>query len=175
MENAELARQTQRKLAETQTLLSVSRALSSTLDLQGLLRHFLRAVATTLGADCVGAWLVQEDGEWMEPVAGYRIPPERLAGFRALRVSLLKHAFYAEAARTRRPVFTSDAMNDSRLPSFVRHEGPHRTAHLEGFPEPIHFGIHGGIKRFYTEKYGREITGPEYPATLDYIIAGIAG
>ena len=25
------------------------------------------------------------------------------------------------------------------------------------------------------EKYGREITGPEYPATLDYIIAGVAG
>src|SRR5207247_2787194 len=65
MENADLARQTQAKLAETQTLLSVSRALSSTLDVQALLRHFLKAVATTLGADCVGAWLVQEDGEWM--------------------------------------------------------------------------------------------------------------
>jgi GAF domain-containing protein len=127
MENAELARQTRAKLAETQTLLSVSRALSSTLDLQGLLRHFLRAVATTLGADCVGSWLVQEDGEWLEPVAGYRIPPERLPAFREFRLSLLKHAFYAEAARTRRPVFTSDAMNDSRLPAFVQQDGPHRT------------------------------------------------
>src|SRR5947209_15842359 len=52
-----------------------------------------------------------------------------------------------------------------------KHEGPHRTAHLEGFPEPIHFGVHGGIKHFYGQKYGREITGPEYPATLDHIIA----
>ena len=127
MENAELARQTQRKLAETQTLLSVSRALSSTLDFQALLRHFLRAVARTLGADCVGAWLVDADGEWMEPVAGYHIPPERLADFREMRLSLLKHAFYAEAARTRRPVFTSDAPNDSRLPPIVRERGPHRT------------------------------------------------
>jgi CBS domain-containing protein len=50
-----------------------------------------------------------------------------------------------------------------------------RTAHIENFPEPIHFGIHGGIKQFYKEKYGREITGPEYPATLDHIIAGVAG
>jgi hypothetical protein len=57
----------------------------------------------------------------------------------------------------------------------VKHEGPHRTAHIENFPEPIHFGIHGGIKQFYKEKYGREMTGPEYPATLDYIIAGVAG
>src|SRR5881409_1090022 len=73
MENADLARQTQAKLAETQTLLSVSRALSSTLDFQALLRHCLRVVATTLGADCVGSWLVQEDGEWLEPIAGYRI------------------------------------------------------------------------------------------------------
>ena len=40
-----------------------------------------------------------------------------------------------------------------------KHEGPHRTAHVENFAEPIHFGIHGGIKDFYSEKYGREITG----------------
>jgi hypothetical protein len=55
-----------------------------------------------------------------------------------------------------------------------KHAGPQRTAHIDNFPEPIHFGIHGGIKRFYKEKYGREITGPEYPATLDHIIAGIS-
>ncbi|HEV8583491.1 MAG TPA: GAF domain-containing protein [Methylomirabilota bacterium] len=127
MENAELARQTQVKLAETQTLLSVSRALSTTLDLQQLVRHFLRAVATTLGADSVGSWLVQEDGEWMEPLVGYHLPRERLADARELRISLLKHPFYAEAARTRRPVFTSDAMNDSRLPPAVRERGSHRT------------------------------------------------
>jgi len=127
IENADLARQTQRKLAETQTLLSVSRALASTLDLDAVLRHFLRAVAKTVGAECVGAWLVQEDGEWMEPAAGYHIPPDRLAAFREFRVSLLKHAFYAEAERTRRPVFTSDAMQDSRLPAFMREQAPHRT------------------------------------------------
>ncbi len=56
-----------------------------------------------------------------------------------------------------------------------KHDGPHRTAHVDGFEDPIHFGIHGGIKQFYQEKYGRELTGPEYPATLDHIIAGVAG
>ena len=54
-------------------------------------------------------------------------------------------------------------------------QGPHRTAELDGFNEPINFGIHGGIKDFYQSKYGREITGAEYPATLDHMIAGVAG
>ena len=56
-----------------------------------------------------------------------------------------------------------------------KHEGPHRTAYIEQFKEPVNFGIHGGIKDFYQNKYGREIKGPEYPATLDHIIAGVAG
>jgi hypothetical protein len=56
-----------------------------------------------------------------------------------------------------------------------KHEGPHRTAHLDGFDVPLDFGIHGGIKHFYQEKYGRELKGPEYPATLDHMIAGVGG
>ena len=56
-----------------------------------------------------------------------------------------------------------------------KHEGPHRTAQVEGFAEPIHFGVHGGIKQFYEEKYDRRIGGPEYAATLDHMIAGVAG
>jgi len=56
-----------------------------------------------------------------------------------------------------------------------KHEGPHRTAQVEDFAEPIHFGIHGGIRDFYQEKYGREISGPDYPATLDHVIAGVGG
>ncbi len=56
-----------------------------------------------------------------------------------------------------------------------KHAGPHRTARVEGFDEVIHFGVHGGIKHFYQEKYGREMPGPEYPATLDYMIGGVAG
>ena len=56
-----------------------------------------------------------------------------------------------------------------------KHAGPHRTAYLKNFSDPIHFGVHGGIKDFYQEKYGRKIEGPEYPATLDHVVAGVAG
>ncbi len=56
-----------------------------------------------------------------------------------------------------------------------KHQGPHRTALLEGFDTPIDFGIHGGILAFYQSKYGVKIDGPQRPATLDHMIAGIAG
>jgi hypothetical protein len=61
-------------------------------------------------------------------------------------------------------------VHTSRL-RIEKHEGPHRTAHLEGFPEPIHFGVHGGIRQFHKDEYGRDMTGHEYPVTLDCVIA----
>jgi len=113
LENADLARQTQSKLAETQTLLSISRAVSSTLDLQGLARHFMRQVATTFGADTVGLWMVDETGRWLTPLAGYRVPPAQLGALREVRLPM-DTPLYAEAAATLRPVFTHDAAHDQR-------------------------------------------------------------
>ncbi len=57
----------------------------------------------------------------------------------------------------------------------AKHQGPHRTAKLEGFDEPIHFGVHGGIRAFYRDKYGKDPGGPDHPATLDHLIAAVAG
>ncbi|HXD98552.1 MAG TPA: GAF domain-containing protein, partial [Candidatus Acidoferrum sp.] len=127
MENIELARQTQIKLTETETLLSVSRAVSSTLDVHGLVRLFLRQVATTFGADTVGLWMVDETGQWLTPLAGYRVPPAQLNALRDVRLSLVDHAIYAEAARTKRPVFSADAANDPRMPPVIREQAPHRS------------------------------------------------
>ena len=47
---------------------------------------------------------------------------------------------------------------------------PVRRAFFDGFREPVYFGVHGGIKEFY----GLEPE-VEYPATLDYIVAGVGG
>jgi GAF domain-containing protein/CheY-like chemotaxis protein len=127
MENAELARQTQLKLAETETMLSVSRSMSSTLDLQGLARHFMRQVATAFGADTVGLWMVDETGQWLTPLAGYRVPTVQLGVLRDVRLSIQDNALYAEAAATRRPVFTHDAATDPRLPAIMREQAPHRS------------------------------------------------
>lgn len=127
LENVELVRRTETKLKETETLLAVSRALSSTLDIGPLLRHFLRRVSSVLGADSIGSYLLDPDGEWLVPLQGYRLPPESLEVLRALRLSIVQHAFYAEGVRTRRPVVSSDAMNDPRIPAVMRQAAAHRS------------------------------------------------
>ncbi len=48
--------------------------------------------------------------------------------------------------------------------------GKVKQAHLEGFAQPIRMGVHGGIKKFYGVEPEEDL-----PATLDYIVAGVAG
>ena len=47
---------------------------------------------------------------------------------------------------------------------------PERRAYLEGFQDPIVFGVHGGIKHFYKIEPERDL-----PATLDHLIAAVGG
>ena len=47
---------------------------------------------------------------------------------------------------------------------------PERRALIEGFEEPIEFGVHGGIKHFYGMEPDREL-----PSTLDHMIAAVGG
>src|SRR5262249_18187249 len=110
MANADLVRQTQSRLAATGTLLPVSPAPPSTLDPDALRGLFARTVAATGGADCVGLWTLAADGEWLEGLAGYHVPTGYRDGLRPLRLSIIEHAFYAEAARTKRSVFSTDVM-----------------------------------------------------------------
>lgn len=49
-------------------------------------------------------------------------------------------------------------------------KGPIRRAFIEPFAEPVRYGVHGAIKRFYGVEPEEEI-----PATLDQIIAAIGG
>jgi GAF domain-containing protein/ActR/RegA family two-component response regulator len=125
--HADLARQTETKLRETETLLSVSRALSSTLDLQSLLRHFLRRVALAVDADTVGSYMLAADGEWLRPLQGYRLPPEHLEALRSLGLSIRQYPFYAEGADTKRPVFSQRVAEDPRIPRVVLDNLPHQS------------------------------------------------
>ncbi len=49
-------------------------------------------------------------------------------------------------------------------------KGPVRRAYIEGFPEPVRYGVHGGIKKFYGIEPEEDL-----PATLDHIVAAVAG
>lgn len=61
------------------------------------------------------------------------------------------------------------AVHTSRI-RIVRERGPTRKATIEGFREPIYYGVHGGIKNFY-----RVEPEEEHAATLDHIVAATAG
>lgn len=41
---------------------------------------------------------------------------------------------------------------------------------IEGFAEPVYYGVHGGIKKFYQVEPEKE-----HAATLDHIVAATAG
>ena len=47
---------------------------------------------------------------------------------------------------------------------------PERRAYIEGFDEPITFGVHGGIKHFYGLEPDRDL-----PATLDHLVGAVGG
>ncbi len=51
-----------------------------------------------------------------------------------------------------------------------RVKGPIRLAYITPFEEPVRFGVHGAIKRFYGVEPDEEV-----PATLDYMIAAVGG
>jgi hypothetical protein len=52
----------------------------------------------------------------------------------------------------------------------VKDKGPDRRAYIESFPEPVRYGVHGGIKKFYGVEPAEEL-----PTTLDHIVAAVAG
>ena len=59
-------------------------------------------------------------------------------------------------------------VHTSRI-SIVREKGPTRIARIEGFPEPVYYGVHGGIKNFYKVEPEKE-----HAATLDHIVGAIS-
>ena len=54
--------------------------------------------------------------------------------------------------------------------TIIREEGPTRKAMIEGFSEPVYYGVHGGIKAFYGHEPQKE-----HAATLDHIVGGVGG
>lgn len=45
-----------------------------------------------------------------------------------------------------------------------------REAYIGDFKKPVMFGVHGGVREFYGVD-----TDPEYPSTLDHIVAAAGG
>ena len=61
-----------------------------------------------------------------------------------------------------------EIVHTSRI-RIVRENGPTRKASIEGFDEPIYYGVHGGIERSHKVEPDKENA-----ATLDHIVAATA-
>ncbi|PYN95225.1 MAG: hypothetical protein DMD91_25475, partial [Candidatus Rokuibacteriota bacterium] len=126
-ERAELLSREQRRLRETEMLLAVSRALSSTLDPTETMRRVAREIALALGADMVGAYRADPAHEKLWPVAGYRVPREMLDVFRSFPIPIKDHPAIEEAWADRRAVWTDDMPNDPRVEPETFRRFPHQT------------------------------------------------
>jgi signal transduction histidine kinase/CheY-like chemotaxis protein len=76
--NARLYEETQRRLRYNETLVAVSQAIGSTLDLTEILRRATREMVRTLGGDMGVAWLLAPDRACFVPLVGYHIPKDVL-------------------------------------------------------------------------------------------------
>src|SRR5581483_1368805 len=127
VENARLYEETKQRLGETETLLTVSRAVSATLDLTETMRRVAREAARAFGADMVGAYLADADQIGLQPIAGYHVPKHMLEAFRQFPIPLRGHAFLEEAWERRQPLFSSDAEADVRIDRETFRRFPHRS------------------------------------------------
>jgi PAS domain S-box-containing protein len=115
LENVRLFQESQHRVRETETLLAVGQAVSSTMDLQEVLRRGARELARTLGADSAGAYLISSDGHELRPFAGYRLPKGRLDYLRHTAIPLHWNRFVQEAFQLRRAIASQDCLRDPRF------------------------------------------------------------
>ncbi|MBI4242392.1 MAG: GAF domain-containing protein, partial [Candidatus Rokubacteria bacterium] len=115
LDRTNLVRELKVQLQETQTLLTVSQAVNSTLDLTETLRRVARETAQALRADTVGAYLVDADRKYLHPIAGYHVPKHLLQTFLKHPIPIKGHPAVEEAWEHRRPVYSSNADADPRI------------------------------------------------------------
>jgi hypothetical protein len=65
-------------------------------------------------------------------------------------------------------IVMAEVIHTSRI-TITRDRGPIRIAHIEGFAEPVFYGVHGGIQKFY-----KVDPVEEHAATLDHIVGAVA-
>lgn len=127
-EKTRLQAETTERLRDTELLLTVSQAISSTLDVGETMRRVARAVGRMFGADMVGAYLADETGDALYPIAGYHVPKHMLEAFREFAVPLRGHPILEEAWKTHHPVWSTDLELDSRIHREAWERFPHRSS-----------------------------------------------
>ncbi len=120
LENTRLYQEAQDRLRETETLLAVSQALTTTLNLQEALRRGARELARALHADTTGAYLISPEGTELRPFSGYHLPKKKLAYLRATPIPLGWNRFFEEGFIARRAIFSPDTQLDPRFNETIK-------------------------------------------------------
>ncbi|HUF94237.1 MAG TPA: GAF domain-containing protein, partial [Candidatus Limnocylindria bacterium] len=110
LENARLHEETETRLRQTQTLMMVGRAVTSTLDVTEVMRRVAREAGRALHVDTVGAYLADGGGATLRPVAAYHMPKDHRFEALARTITVGDHAFIQEAFTGQRPASAADAM-----------------------------------------------------------------
>jgi PAS domain S-box-containing protein len=127
IDKARLFQQTQVRLRETETLLNITKAVSSTLDQTETMRRVAREIARTLGADMVGAYLADTGHEALHPIAGYRVPRALYDKFLRFPIPIKGHPAIEDAWQRRQSVWSNDAPRDPRIHRESFERFPHQS------------------------------------------------
>ena len=100
---------------------------------------------------------------------GHNTFPSGVSGWTLTSGETCSRSFLSGGAYTGKEELMGEVVHTSRV-RIVRENGPTRRAMIEGFGEPIYYGVHGGIKNFYKVEPEKE-----HAATLDHIVAATAG
>jgi signal transduction histidine kinase len=126
-DTAEPSRPSEARPTEAETLLAVSQAVGSTLQLREVVRRATRALVRALGADTGGAWGLSADRRELVPLAGYHVPPAVLDTLRHSAVDA-RHPLMEAAARLGGPIYAEDSQADRRFEYPLLQNVPHRSA-----------------------------------------------
>jgi PAS domain S-box-containing protein len=127
IDKARLFQQTQTRLRETETLLAISQAVSSTLEMTETMRRVAREIARALGGDMVGAYLADPEHRELRPIAGYRVPRELFDQFVRFPIPIKGHPAMEEVWERRRPFWTDEAPQDLRMHRESFERFPHQS------------------------------------------------
>ena len=105
--NAQLHEQTELRLSHTQTLVAISQAVGSTLDLSEVLRRTTREMVRALGGDTGVAWLRTPGGDQLVPLVGYHIPKDLVS--KATSMTLRRDTPFLERLRAVGTLAESDS------------------------------------------------------------------
>jgi signal transduction histidine kinase len=115
---------------DAETLLAVSQAVGSTLELREVVRRTTRALVRALGGDAGGAWALEPGDTRLWPLAGYHVPAQFVTDRMAAAIDAA-HPLVEAAKRAGGPIHASDSAADPRFDHPLLARLPHRSVLLQ--------------------------------------------